>query len=89
MQLGSSVSVVNTTNFILLFWYFSTKYSKSCLNQHLVNGFLDLHVNCPEYDGAVHVRLIQRLEYVAEMTSHCPEILKKGRFKVGDLCIFT
>ena len=70
MHLGSSVSVVNTTNFILLFQYFSTKYSKSCLNQHLVNGFLDLPVICPQYDGVVHVCLIQGLKSVAEMTSH-------------------
>ena len=62
----------------------------SCLNKHLVNGSLDLPVTCPEYDGAVHVRLMKGLnKSVAEMTSQWPEILKKGRFKVGDLCIFT
>ncbi|KAM0864657.1 hypothetical protein ACQ4PT_043778 [Festuca glaucescens] len=69
--------------------YFSAKYSNSYLNQHLDNGFLDLHVLCPAYDGAVHLRLIHGYKDVAQMTSHWTEVLEKARIKARDLCIFT
>ncbi|KAM0886479.1 hypothetical protein ACQ4PT_029664 [Festuca glaucescens] len=65
------------------------KYSNSFLNQHLSNGFLDLRVLCPAYDGVVHVRLIHSYKHVDQMTSHWIEVLEKARIKVGDLRIFT